>query len=148
MGQPTKKQLTIIHACKARLGWSDEQYRCTLQESYKVDSSKDLTMQQAWEFVRVLQWTLVELGISMPTKKKGNKTHEDLGRYAEDRGDMATSLQLRKIEHLWRTQPKIRDRSDAALQKFLKAISAVSHIRWLNRRQASTVIRRLEEDYK
>lgn len=50
----TEKQIVAIHAAKARLKWSDEEYRTALQETCGVASSTELTEGDAAAFLALL----------------------------------------------------------------------------------------------
>ena len=61
-----KKQIQLIHVAKTQLALDDETYRETLEYRYNVSSSKDLTYNQASNFIGFLS----EKGFKFKKKAK------------------------------------------------------------------------------
>lgn len=86
-----KKQLQLIHIAKTQLALDDETYRETLQYRYNVSSSKDLTYNQASNFIGFLS----EKGFKFKKKSRTLKAKK-----ADNIIELATSAQHRLIDVL------------------------------------------------
>ena len=67
----TKGQIKAIHTIKSKIGLCDEYYRCMLSQ-YGVESSKDLTFEQAEGLWATLQQMAKEAGIGKRKIAKGS----------------------------------------------------------------------------
>lgn len=93
-GVPTpvdKKQLQLIHIAKTQLALDDETYRETLQYRYNVSSAKDLTYNQASNFIGFLS----EKGFKFKKKSCTLKAKK-----ADNLIELATPAQHRLIDVL------------------------------------------------
>lgn len=86
-----KKQLQLIHIAKAQLDIDDDMYRETLQYRYNVSSAKDLSYNQAADFIGFL----TEKGFKFKKKKAPLKAKK-----AGNVVELATPAQHRLIEVL------------------------------------------------
>ena len=86
-----KKQLQLIHIAKQQLGLDEDMYRETLEYRYNVSSSKDLTYNQASNFIGFLS----EKGFKFKKKTKSLKAKK-----ADNIIELATPAQHRLIEVL------------------------------------------------
>lgn len=86
-----KKQLQLIHIAKTQLALDDETYRETLEYRYNVSSSKDLTYNQASNFIGFLS----EKGFKFKKKVKPLKAKK-----ADNVIELATPRQHKLIEVL------------------------------------------------
>lgn len=107
-----KKQLQLIHIAKTQLALDDETYRETLQYRYNVSSSKDLTYNQASNFIGFLS----EKGFKFKKKSRTLKAKK-----ADNVIELATPAQHRLIDVLknnivW----KVENGYELYIQKRLK----------------------------
>lgn len=87
-----KKQLQLIHIAKSQLGIEDDNYRELLEYKYNVTSSKDLTYNQAHNFISFL----IQKGFKLTKKVK-----QPLRATKSDKViELATPAQYRLIEVL------------------------------------------------
>ena len=86
-----KKQIQLIHIAKQQLALDDETYRETLEYRYNVTSAKDLTYNQASNFIGFLH----EKGFKFKKKTKPLKVQK-----ADNVIELATTRQHRLIEVL------------------------------------------------
>lgn len=86
-----KKQLQLIHIAKQQLGLDDETYRETLEYRYNVTSAKDLSYNQASNFIGFLS----EKGFKFKKKARTLKAKK-----ADNIIELATTRQHRLIEVL------------------------------------------------
>lgn len=146
----TKKQVKKIHALKGAMKMEEEVYRSILGQ-YRVESSKDLSMDQAKELIDCLEREAVEMGVwttptlALPRGGGGSGQtlkYEELGH----REGMASPKQLRMIEGMWNdvTHAKGSERKKSALRKFLKRIVGVEDMTFLEVGDVRRVVRALE----
>lgn len=129
-----KKQITKIHWLKNTLNLSDEEYGAAL-ESYGVATSKDLTYEQAADLIKKLVRLLPkELRENSSQRRKDAKQkYDELGiRWNEKlRQHYATPKQLRMLEAMWMTSPRVEHKTEEAFKKFVKRISGKEKLEWL-----------------
>ncbi len=107
-----KKQIQLIHVAKTQLALDDETYRETLEYRYNVTSAKDLTYNQASNFIGFLS----EKGFKLKKKAKPLKAKK-----ADNIIELATPAQHKLIEVLrnnivW----KVENGYELYIQKRLK----------------------------
>ena len=107
-----KKQIQLIHIAKQQLALDDETYRETLEYRYNVTSAKDLTYNQASNFIGFLH----EKGFKFKKKTKPLKAKK-----ADNIIELATPAQHKLIEVLknnivW----KVENGYELYIQKRLK----------------------------
>lgn len=116
----TFSQIKKLHTLKAMLGIDDELYREMLG-SFDVQTCKNLTQAEA------------EILIEILAQKQINKNKEYKKRYKhlQDRDDeMATPLQLRKIEAMWTEICDAQNR-EKALRTFIQNKFKISDMRFV-----------------
>ena len=135
----SKGQIAKIHWLKNALNLSDEEYGAAL-ESYGVATSKDLSYEQAKNFisklVKLLPKELRDASTSSATASTSSATkqkYDELGiRWNEKlREHYATPKQLRMLEAMWMTSPRVEHKNEEAFLKFVKRISGKDRIEWL-----------------
>lgn len=132
---PSHGHLARIHILKSEAGLDDDQYRVLLR-GYGVESSKEFTDKQARTFAEFLEGYIGRnSGNGKPVPGWGKNKYE----YLRGRpGDFAEPQQLRKIEAIWRDVA--RDKSDAALEKFLRRQTGIKNITWLKKKDVEPVL--------
>jgi hypothetical protein len=137
MSRINKAQIKIIHVLISKMHIPDEHYRDMLS-SYRVDSSKELSFEQATEFVNSLA--------KMAEKKGVYVKHEPAFSNLGSRNDMAYPGQLRKIKALWFEKSRMQSSDDKlkALNSFLKNKFKIDRIEWLPRNMVGKVIKSIE----
>lgn len=137
--EATKGQIVKIHTVKSQLNLSDEEYGSAL-EGYGVSTSKDLTYEQAADLIRKLVKLLPKelrenfsqsrnASTSSATKKK----YDELGiRWnAKLKQHYATPKQLRMLEAMWMTSPRVEHKTEEAFKKFVKRITGKERLEWV-----------------
>jgi len=123
-----KRQIKRIHTLSSKMELPDETYRKWLQERYAATSSKQLTFDQAEDFIAVLEYFGVRCGY---WEADPNRT-----KYGElaGRPHMASPPQLRMVESMWAelTRPATDEEKDATLRGFLFKYFKVSDLRFLD----------------
>lgn len=128
MGYISKGQIAKIHTLKNQLGLSEEEYGAAL-ESFGVSTSKDLSYEQAAYLIKRLEALLPKELRPRPTTKK----YDELGiRYNERLQEhYATPKQLRMLNAMWMTSPRVVNKTDEAFEKFVKRISGKDKLEWV-----------------
>jgi len=140
MGGITARQIKKIHTLKSRLKLSDNEYRYILSD-YWVNTSKDLTAEEAEDLIRRLQQKAISLGVWSDWRRRSRLRYEDTGR----RPGMASPAQLRMIEAIWKevSRAKTEFERKKTLQAFLRRIVGVNDMRDLETIHARKVIEAL-----
>lgn len=140
----TKGQIKAIHTLKSKLGLCDEYYRCILSQ-YGVESSKDLTFEEAEGLWATLQQMATEAGIGGKKISRGKK-YDDLEADGKRDPSMATPRQLRMIEAVWADVSYMENSKDRAkaLRAFIEKRFRVSDLRFVTKANASKIIKTLE----
>ena len=132
-------QIKKIHALTGAMGMEDAEYRKLLSDPpYKVTSSKKLSIAKADDLIADLEEKAVAMGVwekRKPGRKAKAKALDD-------------DPQVRKIRQLWielAQAGKVRNASEAAMNKYVQRMTGVAHAKWLDVAQASTVIEALKK---
>jgi phage gp16-like protein len=123
--------IQVIHVAKGQLGMDDDTYRNMLKQLTQKDSTKQLTVPQLNRVIAHLQ------GLGFKIQSKANPKQV-----------AAKDPQSQKIRALWRELHEIgqvNDPSEAALSKYVKRITSIESLAWLNTEQASQVIETLKK---
>jgi hypothetical protein len=135
-----KGQIRRIHTLKTALKLQDEKYRKLIYANYyPCTSSKDLTFDQAVDFIKNLECMAIAEGVW--AHYEGKSKFEELGR----RSRMATPAQLRMIERIWKEVSVAGDEQmrQKALRIWLFNHFKVSDLRFLDTRIVRKVIHAL-----
>lgn len=148
MNQPDSEKLKQLRReigyQRKLLGLSEELYREMLFARYKVESCKNLSEQQAKQFLKILRDQAKDAGVFKPKKQYAFQKYKH-NNLADRDDDMATPAQLRKIEAIWfEVSVQTNDESrEKALNSFLKRITGVENIKFLPKYQVQKVIKAL-----
>ncbi|MGK9477886.1 regulatory protein GemA [Melioribacter sp. OK-6-Me] len=138
----TRTQIIKIHIAAKQLNLSRQQYEDILSGFIKPDgspctSSKDLDRNQAEYLLRIFR----KLGFKETKRGRVLKYEE----YSRRDYRFAEPRQMRLIDALWHTSPKVRNKTDAALNHFIKRIAGVDHIGFLLKKDVQKVIKAIRE---
>ncbi|WCG81611.1 gp16 family protein [Pectobacterium sp. A5351] len=129
----TKNQLIkLIHIAKRDLQLDDDTYRQLLITVIGKSSTRDMTVPQLDNVLNAMK----KRGFKIKVAKKASSTRP-----------LDDSPQSRKIRSLWLEMADagiIRDRSEAALARWVKRETGVDSLQWLNSEQASVIIEKLK----
>jgi len=136
--------IRLIHVAKRDLALDDETYRAMLVAATGQASSANLSVPQ-------LERVLAHMKKSGFTVK--HKARADRPRYSpHTAGTLSRPIhqdaQSRKIRALWLSLHEmgaVRDASEAALGAYVKRITRIDSLRWLDADQASHVIETLKQ---
>ena len=125
----TPQQIRKIHTLKNLLCMSDEVYRKHLR-SFEVASSKNLTEAEADVLISIFEKKVQLLNLK--------KYDGFIGRDE----DMATPLQLRKMEAVWRDICQLRSKKHRhkTLRRYLSLHFHINDIRFLTKERAGKII--------
>lgn len=139
-------QKMLIHQLASLLGIPKDVYKEMLLNSYNVDSSKDLSFEQAGELIKSLKKDAITAGLWENKKSFQKHKYNNLA----GREDMATPKQLRMIEAMWADYSVMRDKDQRAkaLRSFLNNRFGVSDMTFVDKKTASKLIFALEKMLK
>lgn len=124
------KYIKLIHIAKSQLNLDDDTYRHLLLNVTKKTSTKDMTV---WELEKIL--TNMKLkGFKVKSSKKTGKI-------------TATEPVHKKIRSLWlelADAGEVKNRSEKAINSYVKRITGVEVMDWLTQKQAVVVIESLK----
>lgn len=120
-----RRQISLVHVAKAKLGMSDDDYRALLARAAGVDSAAALDPRG----FNVVMYEFERLGF------QSSSTQRNLGR----RPGMASPQQVAKIRDLWAAFTA-GEGNDASLGKWLERRGWASSIRFLDRDAAHKAI--------
>lgn len=127
---PRQKLIRLIHVAKRELRLDDATYRGILQAAVKKSSSSEMTVPE-------LEKTLEHM------KRCGFKV-----RSKKSSIPLAQDPESKKIRALWiflHELGLVRNSSEAALAAYVKRITGVEALQWLNGQQAETMIESLKK---
>lgn len=127
----TTDQIKLIHTAKRALNLTDENYKDILA-GFGAESCKNLSLENYRRVMAIFE----QMGFKAELKSKIN--------HRRPRNEMASGDQIGKIKGLWKTSEVVRDKSDSALNHFIKRIAGVDHIDWLPERDVHKVIKAIE----
>ncbi len=134
---PSQAQIKKIHALKGALKMDDDTYRLVLS-GFGVKTSKKLSFKAADELLQDLESKAIAAGV-WESRKPASKAKAC---------KLADDPQSKKIRALWlelHACAKVKNPSETALAAYVKRMTGVSALQWLNTRQASTVIEALKQ---
>lgn len=124
------KYIKLIHIAKSQLNLDDDTYRHLLLNITKKTSTKDMTV---WELEKILNH-LKSKGFKVKSSKKTGKI-------------TATKPVHKKIRSLWlelADAGEIKNRSEKAINSYVKRITGVEVMDWITQKQAMVVIESLK----
>jgi phage gp16-like protein len=130
--QSRNNELAQIHIAKSQLGIDDETYRAMLWTVCRVKSAADLDYagrRRVLEHLKSRGWK------NKPARKAKSRI-------------LASDDQSKMIRALWlelHDVGAVKDSSEAALASYVKRITKVEALQWLNTNQASVVIETLKK---
>lgn len=136
----TPAQIQKIHILKSALKIDEDTYRATLA-AYGAKSSKDrtFTIGKADELIQDLVEKAVAAGVWEKRKP---------ARKAKTTRKLADDDQSRLIRYLWiqlHEAGKVRDSSEGALASYVKRMTRVNALQWLDVKGASKVIEAMKK---
>lgn len=143
MRPSNNNQKMLIHQLVSILGIARDVYKEMLLNSYNVDSSKDLTFQQASELIKALKKDAISAGLWENKKSFNKHKYNNLA----GREDMASPKQLRMIEAMWADYSVMQNAQDRAkaLRTFITNRFGVSDVKFIDKPTASRIIYALEK---
>lgn len=134
----TPAQIKKIHALKGALKMDDELYR-ELLAGFKVNSSTKLSIPKAEELIQDLEEKAIAAGVWEKRKP---------ARKAKTTRKLADDEQSRLIRYLWiqlHQVGKVKNSSEDALGAYVKRMTGIAALQWLDVKQASKVIEAMKK---
>ena len=135
---PTRNQIIKIHALKGSLKLDDETYRAIL-DGYGVKTSTKLTIVKADQLIDDLVKKAMAAGVWEKRKPAAK---------AKATRKLADDGQSRMIRGIWielHEMGAVRDPSEKALASYVKRMTNVAALQWLDVYQAQTIIEALKK---
>ncbi|HOJ19570.1 MAG TPA: regulatory protein GemA [Ignavibacteriaceae bacterium] len=137
----TNGQKAKIHIAIQQLNISDQQYRDILSgfnnsEGKSCNSCTELNFDQAE--------TLLRLFVKLGWKKKIREKPLKYESFANRDSRFATPEQMRRIDAIWNTSSKVREKTEEAMNKFIKRIAGVDHISFLLATDVHKIIKAIQ----
>ena len=132
-----QRLIRLIHVAKRNLQLDDDTYRAILQRVGRKDSSSDLTVP---ELEKVLEH-MKRSGFKVRSKAKQPAP-------AKSSRPLAQDAESKKIRALWLFMHQIgvvKNPSEEALASYVKRITGVDALQWINGDQAETLIESLKK---
>lgn len=132
-----QRLIRLIHVAKRDLQLDDDTYRAILQRVGRKDSSSDLTVP---ELEKVLEH-MKRSGFKVRSKAKQPAP-------AKSSRPLAQDAESKKIRALWLFMHQIgvvKNPSEEALASYVKRITGVDALQWINGDQAETLIESLKK---
>jgi len=133
----SNSQKAKIHIAKSQLKLSDQQYRDTLSgfinhSGQPCHSCLELNFDQAETLLRLFR----KLGWQ-ETRKGSKLKYEE---YVNRDPNFATPKQMRRIDAAWNTSPNVREKTEAAMNKFIRRIVGVDHISFVSANDVHKIV--------
>ena len=137
----TNKQRQLIGYFRKLLKLNEDTYYDVLA-GYGVDSSKNLTINQAEDLLKRLKYQASSMGLYTEKINYYKKYENMAGRYG-----MGTPKQLRMIEAMWKSvsNQETEEKKEKALNHFVLRLVGKSHIKFLTQSEISKVIKAIQK---
>ncbi|GFO67906.1 hypothetical protein GMLC_14850 [Geomonas limicola] len=136
----TPAQIKKIHALKGAMGMEETEYRKLLADPpFKVKSSTKLSTPKADELIKDLEEKAVAMGVWEKRKP---------ARRAKTATKLADDEQSKLIRYLWfqlHETGKVKNPAESALLAYVKRMSGVARLEWLEVKKASKVIEAMKK---
>ena len=135
----TQDQKAKIHIAKSATGLSDSNYRAILsgfnnKDGVPCTSCSEFTYNQAEVLLNIFK---DKLGFKEKRKYKDSKYAQYAGRESK----FASVAQLELIDYKWYSNLNVKEKTDEAMNHFIKRIAGTDHISFLLRKDVSKIIR-------
>ncbi|MEJ2792058.1 regulatory protein GemA [Iodobacter sp. LRB] len=124
--------LAQIHIAKKQLAMDDDTYRAMLKEIAGVESAKNLSVPKA-------------LAVLAHLKRRGFKVTSAKAGSSRPLDQEETSKKIRALWLFLHDLGGVKNPSEAALGAYVKRITGVEALQWINHRQAETLIESLKK---
>ncbi|MDO6542794.1 gp16 family protein [Photobacterium sanguinicancri] len=131
--------IQLIHVGKRELALDDDTYRALLFANGEHSSCSKMNIKQLELVLSVMEIQ------GFKRQGKGGKT--PFKHRLSPKAGKAKHAEIDKIRAIWITmyhQGIVRDRSEVALDAYVRRMTKISHVGWLNKKQASMVLEALK----
>ncbi len=135
----TQSQKAKIHIAKTAAGLSDSDYRAVLsgftnKEGKPCDSCSEFSYTQAEVLLNIFK---NRFGFKERRTYKESKYAQYAGRNAK----FASVAQLELIDYKWYNNPNVKEKTDEAMNHFIKRITGIDHLSFLLKKDVSKIIK-------
>lgn len=134
-----RREIQLIHVARQQTGMDDDTYRAMLHDRFGVASSKDMDWRQRKQLLDYFK----TLGFKVRSTGKATGTTK-----AKPSRALADDAESRKIRSLWillHELGAVRNPSEEALAVYVKRLTKVDDLQWINGDQAKTLIETLKK---
>jgi len=134
-----RREIQLIHVARQQTGMDDDTYRAMLHDRFGVASSKEMGWQQRKQLLDYFK----TLGFKVRSTGKATGAVK-----AKPSRALAGDAESRKIRSLWillHELGAVRNPSEAALAVYVKRLTKVDTLQWVNGAQAKTLIETLKK---
>lgn len=126
----TTKQIKMLRAGFAKTGMMD--YWDDMLSGFEVQRVEDMTNEQVNTALEQLKQAGYEVKLRKHSAPEG------------ERPGFATTKQISMLKRLWSSHPKVREKSEQALLKFVQRLIHVDAFDWIERHQVQKLIKAIE----
>lgn len=133
-----RREVQLIHIARQQTNMDDDTYRALLRDRFGVDSSKALDWRQRKQLLE--HFKALGFKVRATGKASGAKTKPSRA--------LAADPESRKIRALWLLLHElgaVRNPSEEALASYVKRITGVDALQWINGHQAEALIESLKK---
>lgn len=134
-----RREIQLIHVARQQTGMDDDTYRAMLHDRFGVASSKDMDWKQRKQLLDYFK----TLGFKVRSTGKATGAAK-----AKPSRALADDGESRKIRSLWillHELGAVRNPSEEALAVYVKRLTKVDALQWVNGEQAKTLIETLKK---
>lgn len=134
-----RREIQLIHVARSQTGMDDDTYRAMLHDRFGVASSKDMDWRQRKQLLDYFK----TLGFKVRSTGKYTGAVK-----ANPSRALAADPESRKIRSLWillHELGAVRNPSEEALAVYVKRLTKVDALQWINGEQAQTLIETLKK---
>ena len=134
-----RREIQLIHVARQQTGMDDDTYRALLHDRFGVASSKDMDWKQRKQLLDYFK----TLGFKV--RSTGKATGAVKAKHSRALADDGESRKIRSLWILLHELGAVRNPSEEALAMYVKRLTKVDALQWVNGAQAKTLIETLKK---
>lgn len=140
-----RREIQLIHVARQQTGMDDDTYRAMLHDRFGVASSKDMDSKQRSQLLDYFK----TLGFkARPSVKPAKFSKTVRANKAQPSRPLADDPESKKIRFLWLLLHElgaVKNPSETALAAYVKRLTKVDALQWVDSNQAKTLIETLKK---
>lgn len=134
-----RREIQLIHVARQQTGMDDDTYRAMLHDRFGVASSKDMDWKQRKQLLDYFKTQ------GFKVRSTGKATGAVKAKPSRALADDAESRKIRSLWILLHELGAVRNPSEEALAVYVKRLTKVDALQWVNGEQARTLIETLKK---